>query len=75
MDTVRLNITLPKEVAKKLAGVRNKSSLITQALMDMFERKEREKLIKTLKEGYKAAALEDRKLSEEWDATVGDGID
>lgn len=75
MDTVRLNITLPKEVVKKLAGVRNKSSLITQALMEMFERKERERLIKTLKEGYKATALEERKLSDEWDATAGDGID
>lgn len=75
MDTVRLNITLPKEVAKRLAGVRNKSSLITQALMEMFERKEREKLMKALVEGYKATAKEDRKLSEEWDATAGDGVD
>ena len=32
-------------------------------------------LIAALREGYAAAKTEERKLSEEWGSTVGDGID
>jgi hypothetical protein len=32
MNTARLNITLPKEVAELLSGVKNKSSYIAEAI-------------------------------------------
>lgn len=34
MNTARLNITLPKDVAELLSGVKNKSSYIAEAIKE-----------------------------------------
>ncbi len=75
MNTVRVNITLPSEIAEMLKDVKNKSGFIAEAIRDRIEREKKAYLIKELAEGYKAGKSEDRQLAEEWDATSGDGID
>lgn len=75
MNTVRMNITLPLEIAEILKNVKNKSSFIAEAVRERFEREEKENLIKELSEGYKVRKKEDTEISLEWDTTSGDGID
>ena len=75
MNTVRVNITLPLEVAEMLKNVKNKSSFITEAIRERDEREKKANLIKELSEGYKVRKKEDKELSLEWDITSGDGID
>ncbi len=75
MNTVRINITLPAEIAEMLRNVKNKSSYIAEAVRERFEREEKVNLIKELSEGYKVRKSEDKQLALEWDNTSGDGID
>ena len=75
MNTVRVNITLPLEVAEMLKNVKNKSSFITEAIRERVEREKKANLIKELSEGYKVRKKEDTEISLEWDTTSGDGID
>ncbi len=75
MNTVRVNITLPLEVAEMLKNVKNKSSFIAEAIRERVEREEKANLIKELSEGYKVRKKEDKELSLDWDTTSGDGID
>ena len=75
MNTVRMNITLPLEIAEILKNVKNKSSFIAESIRERFEREEKDNLIKELSEGYKVRKKEDTEISLEWDTTSGDGID
>jgi metal-responsive CopG/Arc/MetJ family transcriptional regulator len=75
MNTVRINITLPLEIAEILKNVKNKSSFIAEAVRERIEREEKANLIKELSEGYKVRKKEDTEISLEWDTTSGDGID
>ena len=75
MNTVRVNITLPLEVAEMLKNVKNKSSFITEAIRERVEREKKANLIKELSEGYKERKKEEKELSLDWDTTSGDGID
>ena len=75
MNTVRMNITLPLEIAEILKNVKNKSSFIAEAVRERFEREKKDNLIKELSEGYKVRKKEDTEISLEWDTTSGDGID
>lgn len=63
----RLNITLPDDIAKKLANKTNKSRFIAEALKEKLEQ-ERQKLIENLLlEGYKATSEEDTQLQADWE--------
>ena len=64
---VRLNITLPDEIAKDLDSEQNKSRFIAAALKEKFERERREKIEHLMMEGYKATYREDKKLNAEWE--------
>ena len=75
MNTVRMNITLPSEIAELLKSVRNKSNFIAEAVKERIEREEQNQLIRELTEGYKIRKSEDNLLALEWDTTTGDGID
>ena len=67
MFMVRLNITLPDELAKKIANRRNKSQFIAQALKEKIEREERARLEKLLIEGYAATSKEDSEIQSDWE--------
>ncbi len=75
MNTVRVNITLPLEIAELLKDVKNKSSFIAEAIRERIEKERKAYLIRELAEGYKVRKIEDRELAKEWDMTSGDGID
>jgi len=75
MNTVRVNITLPLDIAEMLKNVKNKSSFIAEAIRERIEREEKANLIRELSEGYKVRKKEDKEISLEWDTTSGDGID
>ena len=75
MNTVRINITLPFEIAQMLENVKNKSAFIAEAIKERIEREEKATLVREMSEGYKARKKEDRELSLDWDTTSGDGLD
>ncbi|NJD78600.1 MAG: hypothetical protein FIB08_16150 [Candidatus Methanoperedens sp.] len=75
MNTVRINITLPLEIAEMLKNVKNKSAFIAEAIKERVEKEEKAHLIKELSEGYRVRKKEDNELSLDWDTTSGDGID
>ncbi len=75
MNTVRVNITLPLEIAELLKDVKNKSGFIAEAIRERIEKERKAYLIRELAEGYKVRKLEDKELTKEWDMTSGDGID
>ncbi len=75
MNTVRVNITLPLEIAELLKDVKNKSSFIAEAIRERIEKERKAYLIRELTEGYKVRKIEDKELANEWDTTSGDGID
>ena len=75
MNTVRMNITLPVEIAEMLKNVKNKSSFIAEAIRERIEMEEKIHLVKELAEGYKVRKSEDEQLALEWDTASGDGID
>ncbi len=75
MNTVRINITLPLEIAEMLKNAKNKSSFISEAIRERIEREKKANLIRELSEGYKVRKKEEKEISLDWDTTSGDGID
>jgi hypothetical protein len=75
MNTARLNITVPEDVAHVLAEVKNKSAYIAEAIREKHRVEEKKKIRKTLEAAYKQAAKEDFATYKEWEATIADGLD
>lgn len=75
MNTLRFNITLPKDLGAKVKQHKNHSALIAESLREKFERDENAKLQKELAKAYADSAKEDKVLNDEWDSTAGDGIE
>lgn len=71
---VRLNITMPEEVAEKLRHIANKSQFIAQAVREKFLREKRRELERLLAESYQKAAQEDMSANRDWEnPTLTDG--
>ncbi len=64
---IRLNITIPNDIAEKLSKEKNKSRYIAEALSEKFRREEKKRLEKLMIEGYKASREEDNTIVEDWD--------
>jgi metal-responsive CopG/Arc/MetJ family transcriptional regulator len=78
MNTVRLNITLPKEIERELdalVGPRRKSSFIADALKERIEKIKKKKLEKILEEGYKSTEKESRAIAKEFELSDLEGWD
>ena len=75
MNTVRLNITLPSDAANILAGVKNKSAYIAEAIIEKKRLEEAGVKKKTLEAAYRQSAAEDYETCKEWEDTLKDGID
>ena len=78
MNAVRLNITLPEELARKLdklAGSRNKSRFIAESLRQRIEEIQNEQLQELLEEGYKSARQESINLAKEFEFVDLEGWD
>ena len=78
MDTVRINITIPRDVVKVLdqyAGSRQRSRFITRAIRRQIQEEQQRELTKALAEGYRAAAGEASAVSAEFEALDLEGWD
>ena len=77
-DVVRLNITLPREVAESLnllAEPRKRSLFIAEAIVERIERTRKARLAKDLEEGYQASRKESLALSREFEMADLEGWD
>ncbi len=77
MKTVRISISLPSPIAKKLKSnykPRQRSKIIAEALESYFERDFSKSLMEEMVEGYVKNRNEDFRLSKEADVTLIDGI-
>lgn len=78
MSSVRLNVTVPKDVAetlKEMAGPREQSSFIANSVRFYARKLKRKQLLEELKEGYQATAEEGLEIAKEFDSTLMDGLD
>ncbi len=75
MNTARLNITLPEDVAIILSGVKNKSAYIAEAIRERRQIEEKEKMRKKIEAAYREAAKEDYETYKEWEDTLKDGLE
>lgn len=75
MNTARLNITLPDDVARILSGVKNKSAYIAEAIRERRQLEEKEKMRKKIEAAYREAAKEDYETYKEWEDTLKDGLE
>ena len=78
MSAVRLNITIPEELARqleKLVGPRNKSHFIAEALKQRIKEIQEEELNKILEEGYKARKQESLSIAQEFEPVDVEGWD
>jgi metal-responsive CopG/Arc/MetJ family transcriptional regulator len=78
MNTVRLNITLPKDIATKLdslAGSKGKSSFIAECIQQRISQIEQQKLRNLLKEGYQSTKAESLALVKEFEPVDLEGWD
>lgn len=69
-ETVRLNVTLPKDLIKALnehAGPRKKSQYIAHAIRKQIELEQKEALEKALEEGYRNTRREGLAISREFE--------
>jgi hypothetical protein len=75
MNTVRLNVTLPRDVGEILSGVKNKSAYIAEAIREKKRAEEKKKLRRELAAAYKQAADEEYATYKEWEDTLKDGLE
>lgn len=77
-DTVRLNITLPKELVlalNRLTAPRKRSRFITESIKQRIEQEEREAMENILEEGYRAMRQESLVITKEFKAVDLEGWD
>jgi metal-responsive CopG/Arc/MetJ family transcriptional regulator len=78
MSVVRMNITIPEDLARKMEKLiepNKRSRFISEALKRRIEEMQREKLQEILEEGYKARAMESRKIAKEFEPIDLEGWD
>jgi len=78
MSNVRLNITIPEEVARQLdiiVGARGKSRFIAETLRKRIQEIEEQKLQQMLEEGYKARKMESQAIAREFEPADLEGWD
>ena len=77
-ETIRLNVTLPKDLVLALdaqAGPRKKSQYIAKAIRRQLEQDRKDALDRALEEGYRSAAREGLSISKEFEAADLEGWD
>lgn len=75
MKTLKLNFTVPADVAEALKShvtKRKRSAFVTAAVVEKLKRFEEEQLRQSLVEGYQIRREEDNEMNREWEATMLD---
>lgn len=75
MHTVRMNITLPEDVARQIEGIKNKSAFIAESIKERLEHLREAQLSRQLEAAYKEEAVEASGEVEVWDGVSADGIE
>ena len=78
MEAIRLNITIPKDLARelnKLVGSRKKSKFIAETLRQRIEKMKNEELQELLEEGYKTTKQESLVIAKEFELVDLEGWD
>lgn len=73
MKTLKLNFTVPEDVAEALkarVSKRKRSEFVAAAVRDKLNDLEREQLRKLLTEGYQTRRNEDAEVNQEWEGAV-----
>lgn len=70
---VRMNITMPERVVRKLSKVKNKSRFIAEAVEEKIEVQEKKQLLDRLAGEYQEMARDDRQAMKDWDALAAQG--
>ena len=74
MENARINVSLPKEILTELSkevGPRKRSRFIAEAIRRLLKVRREKKLA----EEYRSAANEIRRINQELEGVVGDGLD
>jgi hypothetical protein len=78
MRTIRMNVTLPKDVAetlKELGGPRGQSSFIAESIRFYAKKLRRHQMQSELKAQYLEASGEDLDLVKDFEVTTADGLE
>ena len=78
MDMVRLNITIPENLAhqlNELVGPRKKSGFITETLKQRIEEIQNEQMQRLMEEGYKTRKAESLAITKEFEPCDLEGWD
>jgi len=78
MSVVRMNITLPEDLAEeleKIAGSKKKSRFIAKTLQEKIASIKADEIQRRLEEGYKARNEESHKIAKEFEAVDLEGWD
>jgi metal-responsive CopG/Arc/MetJ family transcriptional regulator len=78
MGSVRMNVTLPEDVAetlKELGGKRGQSAFISESIRHYSEKIRKEHMHKELRAQYQEASKEDSDLLKDFDPTLADGLE
>lgn len=70
MKTLKLNFTVPEDIAETLksrVGKRKRSAFVAAAVSEKLKELERVQLNQVLREGYQARQKEDAELNREWE--------
>ncbi|GFP43624.1 hypothetical protein HKBW3C_02754 [Candidatus Hakubella thermalkaliphila] len=76
MKTLKLNFTIPEEVAEALktrVSKRKRSAFVAVAVLDKLKELEQEQLRQALMEGYQARREEDTEINKKWEAATLEG--
>jgi hypothetical protein len=70
MKTLKLNFTVPEDIAEKLkahVGKRKRSAFVAAAVAEKLKELEQEQIRQSLVEGYQARQAEDATCNQEWE--------
>ena len=73
MKTLKLNFTIPEDIAEALKArisKRKRSAFVAAAVLDKLKELEQEQLGQALMEGYQARREEDTEINREWEAST-----
>jgi len=73
MKTLKLNFTVPEDVAEALkahVSRRKRSAFVSAAVADKLKELENEQLRQSLVEGYQVRQVEDAEVNQEWEEAV-----
>lgn len=78
MGSVRMNVTIPQDVAetlKELGGKRGQSAFISESIRHYSIKIRKEKMSKELRAQYQDASNEDTELVSDFDSSLSDGLE